>query len=95
MRAKAKKTPVCSVILIAIRLKGLAALGEALKNIMFEIFLFWSSIGREWGLQHQSLEDRIQSQTDFKKVTKNLTRFDTTHCTKFMISICVDPFDMY
>ena len=31
MRAKAKKTPMCSVSLIAIDLKGLAALGEALK----------------------------------------------------------------
>ena len=33
MRAKAKKTPMCSVSLIAIELKGLAAPGEALKNI--------------------------------------------------------------
>ena len=32
MRAKAKKTPMCSVSLIAIELKGLAAPGEALKN---------------------------------------------------------------
>ena len=31
MRAKAKKTPMCSVSLIAIELKGLAAPGEALK----------------------------------------------------------------
>ena len=31
MRAKAKKTPMCSVSLIAIELKGLAARGEALK----------------------------------------------------------------
>ena len=31
MRAKAKVTPICSVRLIAIELKGLAALGEALK----------------------------------------------------------------
>ena len=41
MRAKAKKTPMCSVSLIAIELKGLAAPGEALKNnwkteLMFE-----------------------------------------------------------
>ena len=34
MRAKAKKTPRSSVSLIAIELKGLAALGEALKNIL-------------------------------------------------------------
>ena len=34
MRAKAKKTPMCSVSLIAIELKGLAAPGEALKNNM-------------------------------------------------------------
>ena len=34
MRAKAKKTPMCSVSLIAIELKGLAAPGEALKNIL-------------------------------------------------------------
>ena len=33
MRAKSKKTPMCSVSLIAIELKGLAAPGEALKNI--------------------------------------------------------------
>ena len=33
MRAKAKKSPMCSVSLIAIELKGLAALGEALKII--------------------------------------------------------------
>ena len=32
MRAEAKKAPMCSVSLIAIELKGLAALGEALKN---------------------------------------------------------------
>ena len=32
MKAKAKKTPMCSVSLIAIKLKGLAAPGEALKN---------------------------------------------------------------
>ena len=32
MMAKAKKTPMCSVSLIAIELKGLAAPGEALKN---------------------------------------------------------------
>ena len=32
MRAKAKKAPMCSVSLIAIELKGLAAPGEALKN---------------------------------------------------------------
>ena len=38
MRAKAKKTPMCSVSLIAIELKGLAALGEALKNIFFAFF---------------------------------------------------------
>ena len=31
MRAKANKTPMCSVSLIAIELKGLAAPGEALK----------------------------------------------------------------
>ena len=31
MRAKAKKTPMCSASLIAIKLKGLAAPGEALK----------------------------------------------------------------
>ena len=31
MRAKAKKTPMCSVSLIAIELKGLAAPAEALK----------------------------------------------------------------
>ena len=35
MRAKAKKTAMCSVSLIAIELKGLAAPGEALKNNMF------------------------------------------------------------
>ena len=34
MRAKAKKTPLCPVSLIAIELKGLAAPGEALKNIL-------------------------------------------------------------
>ena len=33
-RAKAKKAPMCSVSLIAIELKGLAAPGEALKNIL-------------------------------------------------------------
>ena len=33
MRAKAKKAPVCSVSLLAIELKGLAAPGEALKII--------------------------------------------------------------
>ena len=33
MTAKAKKTPMCSVSLIAIKLKGLVAPGEALKNI--------------------------------------------------------------
>ena len=32
MRTKAKKAPMCSVSLIAIKLKGLAAPGEALKN---------------------------------------------------------------
>ena len=32
MRTKAKKAPMCSVSLIAKGLKGLAALGEALKN---------------------------------------------------------------
>ena len=32
MKAKAKKTPLCPVSLIAIKLKGLAAPGEALKN---------------------------------------------------------------
>ena len=32
MRTKAKKTPMCSVSLIAIELKGLVAPGEALKN---------------------------------------------------------------
>ena len=31
MRAKARKSPMCSVSLIAIKLKGLAAPGEALK----------------------------------------------------------------
>ena len=34
MRAKAKKTPTCSVSLIAIELEGLAAPGEALKIII-------------------------------------------------------------
>ena len=34
MRAKAKKAPMCSVSLLAIELKGLAAPGEALKNMM-------------------------------------------------------------
>ena len=34
MGAKAKKAPMCSVSLIAIELKGLAAPGEALKNIL-------------------------------------------------------------
>ena len=33
MRAKAKKTPIYSESLIAIELKGLAAPGEALKNL--------------------------------------------------------------
>ena len=37
MRAKAKKTPMFSVILVAIRLKGLAAPGEALKNLMEQV----------------------------------------------------------
>ena len=32
MRGKAKKTPLCPVSLIAIKVKGLAAPGEALKN---------------------------------------------------------------
>ena len=32
MRAKAKKTPMCSANLISIELKGLAAPGDALKN---------------------------------------------------------------
>ena len=32
MRAKAKKAPMCSVSLMAIELKGLAAPGEALEN---------------------------------------------------------------
>ena len=32
MRAEAKKTPMCSVSLIEIELKGLAAPGEALNN---------------------------------------------------------------
>ena len=31
MKAKVKKTPMCSVSVIAIELKGLAAPGEALK----------------------------------------------------------------
>ena len=31
MRAKAKKTPMCKVRILAIELKGLAAPGEALK----------------------------------------------------------------
>ena len=34
MRAEAKKTPMCSINLIAIELKGLAAPGEALKFVM-------------------------------------------------------------
>ena len=34
MGTKAKKTPMCSVSLIAIELKGLAAPGEALKNMV-------------------------------------------------------------
>ena len=34
MTAEAMKTPMCSVNLIAIELKGLAAPGEALKNIL-------------------------------------------------------------
>ena len=34
MRAKAKKAPMCSVSLLAIELKGLAAPGEALKNLI-------------------------------------------------------------
>ena len=37
MRAKAKKTPLCPVSLIAIELEGLAAPGEALKNIYSHI----------------------------------------------------------
>ena len=37
MRAKAKKAPMCSVSLIAIKLKGVAAPGEALKNIVLHI----------------------------------------------------------
>ena len=37
MRAKAKKTPLCPVSLIAIELKGLAAPGEALKNYSFKV----------------------------------------------------------
>ena len=36
MRTKAKKAPMCSVSLIAVELKGLAAPGEALKNIITE-----------------------------------------------------------
>ena len=32
IRAKAEKTPMCSVSLVAMELKGLAAPGEALKN---------------------------------------------------------------
>ena len=36
MRGKAKKTPLCPVSLIAIKLKGLAAPGEALKNILLQ-----------------------------------------------------------
>ena len=39
MRAKAKKTPMCSASLIARKLKGLAAPGEALKN-MFTSSIF-------------------------------------------------------
>ena len=34
MRAKPKKAPMCSVSLLAIDLKGLAAPGEALKNLL-------------------------------------------------------------
>ena len=34
MRGKAEKTPLCPVSLIAMKLKGLAAPGEALKNFM-------------------------------------------------------------
>ena len=34
MRAKAKKTTLCPVSLLAIELKGLAAPGEALKNFI-------------------------------------------------------------
>ena len=34
MRAKAKKTPMCSVRLLALELKGLAAPGEALKYFL-------------------------------------------------------------
>ena len=34
MRAKAKKTPMCSASLTAIKLKGLAAPGEALKSTL-------------------------------------------------------------
>ena len=45
MRAKAKKTPMCSVSLIAIELKGLAAPGEALKN--YNVFNY---IFKDWGV---------------------------------------------
>ena len=39
MKAKAKKTLMCSVMLIAIKLKGLAAPGEALKKLLFVGFV--------------------------------------------------------
>ena len=48
MRAKAKKAPMtlCSVSLIAIELKGLAAPGEALKNYWMRMGVCdWSEIG--------------------------------------------------
>ena len=38
MRTKAKKAPMCSVSLIAEELEGLAAPGEALKNVSAESF---------------------------------------------------------
>ena len=40
MRAKPKKAPMCSVSLLAIDLKGLAAPGEALKNLTVVLKLF-------------------------------------------------------
>ena len=42
MKAKAKKAPMCSVSLLAIRLKGLAAPGEALKIKIYRICIIVS-----------------------------------------------------
>ena len=77
MRAKAKKTPMCSGSLIAIELKGLAAPGEALK-IKGMIKSAASAASPESSVAESQSAASLASPT-LQKVVKNGQKYKTQH----------------